>query len=111
MPESQIIPYNSKYNLDLLYIWERSVLATHNFLIEKDFLEIKTFLQDFDFSSLDVFLLLENAKPVGFIGVAEKKIEMLFIYPNAQGKGYGTQLLQFAIHELKAFEVINNETI
>ena len=43
-----------------------------------------------------VFLLLEP-EPVGVIAVTESLIEDLYVLPQKQGQGYGTQLLQFAI--------------
>ena len=46
---------------------------------------------------------------VGFIGVAGKKVEMLFMDPEFIGKGLGKKLMHFAINELDADEVEVNE--
>lgn len=43
------------------------------------------------------------------VGVAEKKIEMLFIHPDSRGKGMGKQLTEFAIYELHTHNVDANE--
>ena len=109
MPDFEIKPYHLDYHRDLLRIWEKAVLATHDFLKEEDFSEIKSFLEGFDFNSLNVYVLTVQSKMIGFIGVSDSKIEMLFVDPAEHSKGYGTQLLHFAIQKLLANEVSVNE--
>jgi len=109
MPDFEIKPYHLDYHRDLLRIWEKAVLATHDFLKEEDFSEIKSFLEGFDFNLLNVFVLTVQTKMIGFIGVSDTKIEMLFVDPDEHSKGYGTQLLQFAIQKLQANVVSVNE--
>ncbi|TWF42353.1 acetyltransferase (GNAT) family protein [Chitinophaga polysaccharea] len=46
---------------------------------------------------------------LGFIGVAENKIEMLFVHPDAHGKGIGKALLNYAIAQQGATAVDVNE--
>jgi len=46
---------------------------------------------------------------VGFIGLSEIKIEMLFIHPDYQGKGGGWLLCEFATKEKTAVGVDVNE--
>ena len=46
---------------------------------------------------------------IGFIGVSEHKIEMLFISPNVQGHGIGSALCRYAIKHLGANRVDVNE--
>lgn len=41
--------------------------------------------------------LLEDGEPVGIVSVDENRIENLYVLPTAQGKGYGTALLRFAV--------------
>ncbi|MBO9584500.1 MAG: GNAT family N-acetyltransferase [Flavobacterium sp.] len=93
---TEILKYNPDYKNEVLSVWEKSVLATHLFLSEEDFVEIKLMLQDFDFAQLDVFLLSVDQKIVGFIGISDQKIEMLFLDPDYIGKGYGKQLVDYA---------------
>lgn len=45
----------------------------------------------------------------GFIGVVNKKIEMLFIAPDYQGQGIGKKLLSYGIDGLGATAVDVNE--
>src|SRR6266487_3323073 len=45
----------------------------------------------------------------GFIGIAEGKVEMLFIHPDYREQGIGRTLLSYAIHERGATTVDVNE--
>jgi len=103
-------PYTEHHRAQLLDVWERSVLATHDFLSSQHFAEIKAELQVFDFGALDVWCLQDSAGAVaGFTGVATGKIEMLFLAPEAIGHGWGTRLIQFAADILGATRVDVNE--
>jgi putative acetyltransferase len=101
--------YHDKYRSQILTVWERSVLATHGFLTRKDFLEIKELVQSIDFNLFQVYCLTKKDLVVGFLGVADNKIEMLFMDPGYFGKGLGKTLITFAINELAADKVDVNE--
>lgn len=106
----QIIPYAHHHKHQLVQVWERSVLATHDFLSREDFEAIKMLVSELDFYELEVYCLMEHEHSVaGFIGVTDAKIEMLFLDPSFFGQGYGLQLLHYAVHELKANSVDVNE--
>lgn len=105
----EIVKYKSTYRIDILNVWEESVLATHHFLKKDDFLEIKAMLQTFDFTQLEVFCLVKDDKIVGFIGVHGQKIEMLFLSPENIGNGYGKKMLSFVFENLQANKVDVNE--
>jgi putative acetyltransferase len=62
-----------------------------------------------DFTQLEVFCLMGGTKVYGFLGVAESKLEMLFLDPDLFGNGYGKQMLDFAIHRLGCETVDVNE--
>lgn len=98
------------YN-ELLSIWELSVKATHDFLNPADIVFFKSQIQDHQaFSQVDLTCAVhENGTLVGFIGIAEDKIEMLFLDPVVIGKGLGKQLLQFAMQEYRVTKVDVNE--
>jgi putative acetyltransferase len=51
----------------------------------------------------------ENEMVAGFIGIAEGKVEMLFIHPEYREKGIGRTLLRYAIQERGATTVDVNE--
>ena len=77
-------------------IWERSVMATHNFLKEEDFNEIKASLIPDYFSNVDLYAIIDKGVYAGFIGLGPDSIEMLFIDSNRLGQGYGSALMEFA---------------
>ena len=106
---SSIDAYKEGYRQQLLEVWERSVLATHKFLNPSDFEEIKALVQAIDFNLFEVYCLLDADKVFGLIGVADKKIEMLFLLPEYFGSGYGKMLVTFAVQQLGANKVDVNE--
>ncbi|WP_040280323.1 GNAT family N-acetyltransferase [Psychroserpens damuponensis] len=105
----QIEPYQEKYREQLLAVWEASVLATHKFLKPSDFKAIKSIVKTIDFSVFGVFCLMDGNKLLGFIGVIDAKVEMLFISPKHFGLGYGKRLMRFAMSFLNANKVDVNE--
>ena len=105
----KIEKYTDKDREQILNVWEKSVLATHDFLNPIDFEEIKKILQTFNFNEIEVYCLKQNDEVAGFISVAEQKIEMLFLAPKYIGKGLGKKLTDFAFSTLKADKVDVNE--
>lgn len=105
----EIVPYEHKLRQQLLIVWEQSVLATHHFLSPNDFKEIKTLVNNIDFFDFNVYCLKKGTTIVGFIGMAQRKVAMLFLDPQYIGEGWGRKLLTFAVEELDANEVDVNE--
>ena len=105
----EITPYDQKYKQQILTVWERSVLATHDFLTQADFSEIKELVQTINFDHFQVYCVTEDDFVIGFIGVDDKKIEMLFLDPTYFGQGLGKMLMDFALRELAADKVDVNE--
>lgn len=110
MMELQICNVEKDDYLQLIKIWEESVRATHDFLPEKEIEELKPLILNNYFDAV-VLKCGKNSKGeiLGFIGVADYKIEMLFISPSAQGKGVGTALCHYAMEHLGATKVDVNE--
>lgn len=104
-----IYPYADIHRQQVLTIWEKSVIATHDFLTPTDFIEIKELVHNINFNDFQVFCLISENVIAGFIGVAEEKIEMLFLDPKYFGQGLGYKLLNFAVKELNADKVDVNE--
>lgn len=97
--------------IDQLYeIWEASVRATHDFLTDDDIVRIARSVPN---AIQDVNTLLiaqdEQGTPLGFCGVENGCIEMLFLDPSVRGRGIGKQLLHLAIAEHEATRVDVNE--
>ncbi|MFH7005389.1 GNAT family N-acetyltransferase [Flavobacterium bizetiae] len=107
----EIQPYNDRFKEQLILVWENSVRATHHFLAVADINYYKTIVSGIDFNSFPVFCLIETETDtvVGFMGIADYKIEMLFLAPEYIGKGLGKTLIIFAINELDVDKVDVNE--
>lgn len=94
---------------EIQLVWEFSVKATHHFLPDDYFEEIRSLFQTF-LPAVDLYIDLdENRKITGFLGVAEGKIEMLFLHPNYIGSGIGRSFTRFAIDQLQVTKVDVNE--
>lgn len=92
----------------LVDIWSKSVQATHDFLKKADFEQIKAELPTY-FPHLEVQVWTEDGRILGFSGVAENKLEMLFLDPAFIGKGYGKQILLKLLQEKNIQYVDVNE--
>ena len=106
---SKIQKYSDNFREQVLSVWEKSVLATHDFLSQEDFQSIKEIVRTIDFNHLDVFCLIQDDKVLGFLGVAGQKTEMLFLDPDYFGQGLGKILMNYAINELSVDKVDVNE--
>lgn len=93
---TRIQPCNENEYQTLVEIWERSVRATHEFLIEKDIMEIRESLLSKYFKAVSLYMILDEDTIAGFIGLYDHNIEMLFVDSNSMGKGLGSKLLNFA---------------
>lgn len=51
----------------------------------------------------------DSGSILGFVGIYDSKVEMLFILNEARGQGVGKVLLQYAIEQLGATKVDVNE--
>lgn len=93
----------------LLHIWEASVRASHHFLTETDIKHLTRQAEDALWHIKTLWVVQDNLQPVGFMGVQEQKIEMLFLHPDYFRKGLGKQLVQRAFNELNVQFVDVNE--
>lgn len=95
---------------EIVAIWEASVRATHHFLTEADIQYFKPLIHRQYLHQVNLFCARnEDNRILGFLGVADHKIEMLFVHPSAFGKGAGKKLAQYAMEKLKATRVDVNE--
>lgn len=94
----------------LLVIWENSVKATHFFLSEKEIEKIKNYVPQ-ALKEVPHLVIAENENqiPVGFMGIAEQYLEMLFISPEERGKGVGKKLLEYGIDKYSINDLAVNE--
>ncbi len=102
-------PVKADY-VELITVWEASVRATHQFLSEADILSLKSLILEHYFDAVDLRIVeCDNGNIIGFIGVADENIEMLFVAPEFFKKGVGSKLLKYAIEHQHAKKVDVNE--
>lgn len=95
--------------VQLLAVWEDSVRATHTFLTEADIAAIKAYVPEALMAVPRLTVVEEAGVPCGFMGIADDRLEMLFLAPQARGKGIGKSLLTFAIKEAGVRHLTVNE--
>lgn len=94
----------------LLAVWESAVRATHHFLTEADIQALISVVREVLATFAPIHCLrAADGVPYAFMGVAEGKIEMLFVDAAFRGRGAGKALVQFAIAKLGATAVDVNE--
>ena len=87
----------------LFAVWRASVEATHDFLAPADIDRIATYVPDALRGVDQLAIATDDAgAPLGFAGVQDEVLEMLFIHPSTRGQGIGRTLLAFAVSELGA---------
>ncbi|MBS5150756.1 MAG: GNAT family N-acetyltransferase [Butyricicoccus pullicaecorum] len=94
----------------LVEVWESAVKATHLFLSDSEIQNIKQYVpQALNSVPILVAAVNEAGDPVGFMGVADKMLEMLFVSNASRGQGIGKQLLQYGIDTYSINELAVNE--
>ncbi|MCW8333438.1 GNAT family N-acetyltransferase [Vibrio paucivorans] len=95
---------------EMLNVWENSVRATHDFITDEDIEFFKPIIIEQAFPAVTLKCVrAESGSIVGFVGVHEAKIEMLFVLDEIRGQGVGKTLLQHALESLNATKVDVNE--
>ena len=94
----------------LLKVWESSVKATHLFLSDNELNSIKRYVPQ-ALTAVPVLVIAENENgiPVGFMGIADKKLEMLFVSNENRGQGIGKKLIQYGIKNYSVDNLAVNE--
>lgn len=94
----------------LLCVWESSVKATHLFLSENEIEDIKKYVPQ-ALREIPHLIIIENENqvPVGFMGIVEQHLEMLFISQDERGKGIGKKLLTHGMEKYEINDLAVNE--
>lgn len=93
----------------LLSVWEASVRASHHFLTGTDITRLTPQAEEALRQIETLWIVEDGQHPVGFMGVQERKIEMLFLHPDYFRKGLGKELARRAFDELGVEFVDVNE--
>ncbi len=95
---------------EVVDLWEASVRATHHFLKEEDIAYFKPLILNIYLDAVELRCMRNSeGKILGFSGVAEGNLEMLFIHPDYRGQQIGKKLLDYAIQEQEVNKVDVNE--
>ena len=95
---------------EILHVWETSVRHTHDFLTEEDILFYKPLVRKHYLPAVELFVIRNaSGKIVAFMGLSDELIEMLFVHPDEQGKGYGKRLVEYAKDKKQMDKVDVNE--
>lgn len=82
---------------EILHVWEMSVRHTHDFLTEEHIQFYKPLVRKHYLPAVELFVIRNaNGKIAAFMGLSDELIEMLFVHPDEQGKGYGKRLMEYA---------------
>lgn len=82
---------------ELVRIWRSAVEATHGFLTPDDIAFYEGRLANEYLPLVEVMVAVVDGVPVGFSGVADGKLEMLFVEQQHRGHGAGSVLLRDAM--------------
>ena len=93
---------------ELLNIWEHSVRTTHLFLSDAEVKSIKEYVPQ-ALKSVAHLIVAETETPIGFMGVQNGRLEMLFLALEEREKGIGRRLLQYSIETYGIVELTVNE--
>lgn len=95
---------------DLVALWRASIEATHSFLASDDIERIEGYVPQ-AIQSVEHLVIAKDAAGLllGFVGIDGEVIEMLFLDPQARGRGMGARLLRFASDSYGASKLDVNE--
>lgn len=94
---------------DILKVWEDSVKKTHLFLSDNEIENIKTYVPDMLIKIPYLIVMENNGSIIGFMGMGERKLEMLSLSPVEMGKGIGKRLIKHGMNKYFINELCVNE--
>ncbi|MBE5975333.1 GNAT family N-acetyltransferase [Lacrimispora xylanisolvens] len=101
---------NTVLTKQLFEVWDKSVRETHLFLSDSEIKDISRYIPQ-ALSSIAHLIVAFNDEnnPVAFMGIEDRKLEMLFVSPGHRGKGLGKQLIHYGIENYSINELGVNE--
>ena len=94
----------------LFEVWDKSVRETHLFLSDSEIKNIAQYIPQALNSIAHLIIAVNNEKkPVAFMGIEKRKLEMLFISPQYRGQGLEKQLLHYGMENYSINELGVNE--
>ncbi len=93
---------------ELIDVWEKAVRSSHHFLSKEDLDYYRPRIRDINFDAVELYVV-RNPNALAFMGLSEDMVEILFVLPSEQGKGYGSALLNYAFEEKHIRKIDVNE--
>ena len=105
--------YNENEIPRLLEIWEAAALIAHPFLTDEFHQMVKKAMKEMYMPNSDTWVYVESGNILGFISMMNNEIGGLFVDPNQQAKGIGTQLVNYMtqFHDSLEVEVFEENKI
>ncbi|MFK8797233.1 GNAT family N-acetyltransferase [Lentilactobacillus parabuchneri] len=101
---------NSELIERLVAVWESSVRATHLFLTDDEIRSIKKVIPEAIVNVQHLIVMKrDDNDPIGFMGVNDQMLEMLFISDQNRGKGLGKQLFEDGLQKYSINQLGVNE--
>lgn len=110
MNDLQLFQANKAHHAAILQLWEDSIQQTHHFLAQADIQFYKKQLTESLLHEVNLFCLqAPSGELLGFMGIKQISLEMLFIHPRYMRKGLGKALVQTAKQSFGISKVNVNE--
>lgn len=93
---------------ELTRVWEEAVRSSHHFLTEDDIHFYRQRMRGMYLPAVDLYVI-RDTHIAAFMGLSDDMVEMLFVLPSEKGKGYGSALLRYALHERHIHKIDVNE--
>lgn len=93
---------------ELTRVWEEAVRSSHHFLTEDDIRFYRQRMRGMYLPAVDLYVI-RDTHIAAFMGLSDDMVEMLFVLPSEKGKGYGSALLRYALHERHIYKIDVNE--
>ena len=101
---------NTVLTKQLFEVWDKSVRETHLFLSDLEIKDISRYIPQALRSIAHLIVAFNDENnPVAFMGIEDRKLEMLFVSPGYRGKGLGKQLIHYGIENYSINELGVNE--
>ena len=103
--EVSLVPYTSDYQEEYKQMYN----ACYHEMREALDIQPYDFIQDDSFfaEGMDaVYLLLDNGKLIGSVALKGEELDDLIVAPEYQGRGYGKQILLWALEKMQGEQII-----